>query len=311
MPVRGSLAAVSAEGFALMGDVHLWTGRLATEDYTVRTPDGRPATREFAGERLARVVCADREMLSEAAISEIAGALAEAQARRVAGAISRVRSRHPRLELAVVTGLGDFIAADAARRVGIECRPARPTDWGTPRGPPRPPRSPGCLPKPCLAAANDRSDPRWDSGGQAGRRTDLDSRCPRVGLRRDRPSWLGVGVWWWCRAAGPSPTRSGNSTNAHGLSDDAAHWMAILAMDQYAHVLAQRIERAVLVEEPGGIGPAVGAGRPAVLAPYRWMRSADVLPHSWEATSDSVAAFIAGALDADAPRAGEAAGRSG
>jgi aspartokinase-like uncharacterized kinase len=69
-------------------------------------------------------------------------------------------------------------------------------------------------------------------------------------------------------------------------------------MDQYAHVLAKRIDRAVLVEEPGGIGAAVGAGRPAVLAPYRWMRSADVLPHSWDATSDSVAAFIAGALDA-------------
>jgi aspartokinase-like uncharacterized kinase len=83
-----------------------------------------------------------------------------------------------------------------------------------------------------------------------------------------------------------------------GLGDDTAHWMAILAMDQYAHGLAQRIDRAVLVEEPGGIGPALGAGRPAVLAPYRWMRSADVLPHSWDATSDSVAAFIAGALDA-------------
>jgi aspartokinase-like uncharacterized kinase len=79
-----------------------------------------------------------------------------------------------------------------------------------------------------------------------------------------------------------------------GLGDDAAHWMAILAMDQYAHVLAKRIDRAVLVEEPGGIGAAVGAGRPAVLAPYRWMRSADVLPHSWDATSDSVAAFTAG-----------------
>jgi len=84
----------------------------------------------------------------------------------------------------------------------------------------------------------------------------------------------------------------------HGLTDDAAHWMAILGMDQYAHVLAQRIDRAVLLEEPGAIGAAVGAGRPVVLAPYRWMRSADVLPHSWEVTSDSVAAFIAGALDA-------------
>ena len=35
-----------------------------------------------------------------------------------------------------------------------------------------------------------------------------------------------------------------------------------------------------------------------MLAPSRWMRSADVLPHSWEVTSDSIAAFVAGALDA-------------
>lgn len=80
------------------------------------------------------------------------------------------------------------------------------------------------------------------------------------------------------------------------LSADAAHWMALLAMDQYAHVLAERIEGAVLVEEPGAIGSAIGV---AVLAPYRWMRAADVLPHGWEATSDSVAAFVAGALDAE------------
>ena len=83
-----------------------------------------------------------------------------------------------------------------------------------------------------------------------------------------------------------------------GLSADAAHWMAILAMDQYAHVLAARIPGAVLVEEPGGILAAVDSGQVAVLAPTRWMRSADVLPHSWDVTSDSVAAFVAGALDA-------------
>jgi 5-(aminomethyl)-3-furanmethanol phosphate kinase len=83
-----------------------------------------------------------------------------------------------------------------------------------------------------------------------------------------------------------------------GVSADAAHWMAILAMDQYAHVLAGRIPGAVLVEEPGALSWAAGPSRVAVLAPSRWMRSADVLPHTWEVTSDSIAAFVAGALDA-------------
>jgi aspartokinase-like uncharacterized kinase len=83
-----------------------------------------------------------------------------------------------------------------------------------------------------------------------------------------------------------------------GLSPDVAHRMAILAMDQYAHVLARRIHEAVLVEEPGCIREALGKAGTVVLAPSRWMRSADALPHSWDVTSDSIAAFVAGALDA-------------
>jgi len=83
-----------------------------------------------------------------------------------------------------------------------------------------------------------------------------------------------------------------------GLSADAAHWMAILAMDQYAHVLTERISGAALIEEPGALLQVLPASGVAVLAPYRWIRSADVLPHSWEVTSDSIAAFVAGALDA-------------
>jgi aspartokinase-like uncharacterized kinase len=85
----------------------------------------------------------------------------------------------------------------------------------------------------------------------------------------------------------------------HRVSPDASHWMAILAMDQYAHVLTEGIEGAVLVEEPGAVFAAVDPVGVAVLAPSRWMRAADVLPHTWDATSDSVAAFVAGALDAE------------
>jgi 5-(aminomethyl)-3-furanmethanol phosphate kinase len=83
------------------------------------------------------------------------------------------------------------------------------------------------------------------------------------------------------------------------LSADAAHWMAILAMDQYAHAIADRIDPADLIEEPGQVVECLSRGKLPVLAPYRWMRSADVLPHDWDVTSDSIAAFIAGALGAE------------
>jgi aspartokinase-like uncharacterized kinase len=82
------------------------------------------------------------------------------------------------------------------------------------------------------------------------------------------------------------------------LSPDASHWMAILAMDQQAHALADKITGAQVVFDGDGIRVAHAEGRLPVLAPFRWMYAADVLPHSWDATSDSVAAFVAGALDA-------------
>ncbi len=120
LPLPDGLAGVSAEGFALIGDALLWLGRLAPRDYTAPTPDGRPATREFAGERLARLVCGDRDMLDAPAIDAIAMALAEAQIEKIAAGVTRVRGRHPTLARAVVTGLGDFIAAESARRAGMQ-----------------------------------------------------------------------------------------------------------------------------------------------------------------------------------------------
>jgi aspartokinase-like uncharacterized kinase len=83
-----------------------------------------------------------------------------------------------------------------------------------------------------------------------------------------------------------------------GLSDTAAHWMAILAMDQYAHLLADRITGGVLACDAREIAAALGANAVPVLAPARWLRRADPLPHSWDVTSDSIAAWIAGCVGA-------------
>ena len=82
------------------------------------------------------------------------------------------------------------------------------------------------------------------------------------------------------------------------LSDDAAHWMAILAMDQYAHLLAGRLDGSALVADQREIAAALSAGRVPVLAPSRWLSDADPLPHSWDVTSDSIAAWVAGTVGA-------------
>jgi probable H4MPT-linked C1 transfer pathway protein len=123
LPFRDSSITLAAEGFALSGDVHLWLGRLRAEDYICPTPDGRPVLREFAGERLARAVCGDRDLLDETDITELATALALEQTRSLCEALQVIRERRPELDIAVVTGLGEFIAAAAARLAGLKVCP--------------------------------------------------------------------------------------------------------------------------------------------------------------------------------------------
>jgi aspartokinase-like uncharacterized kinase len=83
-----------------------------------------------------------------------------------------------------------------------------------------------------------------------------------------------------------------------GLSSDATHWMAVLAMDQYAHLIADRLVRSALVVQRSEIVAALTSAKVPVLAPWRWLRKIDPLPHTWDVTSDSIAAWVAGRVGA-------------
>jgi len=75
------------------------------------------------------------------------------------------------------------------------------------------------------------------------------------------------------------------------LPDDPAHWMAILAMDQFGWYLAA-----------GGHPVTHELALPQgleILLPYRVMRERDPLPHTWDVTSDTIAAWVASELGLD------------
>jgi aspartokinase-like uncharacterized kinase len=82
------------------------------------------------------------------------------------------------------------------------------------------------------------------------------------------------------------------------LGDEEAHWMAILGMDQYAHLLAARVNSATVVAGREQIADAHRRTQIPVLAPSAWLKAVDPLPHSWDVTSDSIAAWVAGELGA-------------
>ncbi len=80
-----------------------------------------------------------------------------------------------------------------------------------------------------------------------------------------------------------------NDVRGLGVDGTAAHWMAVAAMDQYGWFLSTF---GVLAEDVCSM-PEAGA---RIFLPYRILRAADPLPHSWDVTSDAISAWVAGQL---------------
>jgi hypothetical protein len=119
VPVRGASCPVASELFAISADVHLILGHLAPGAYTCPTPDGRPATVEFARERVARVVCSDAEQMAAEEIDAIAAFLHAEQVGQIVAAMRRVRGGLEVGPPVVPLGAGAFLAREAAEQLGL------------------------------------------------------------------------------------------------------------------------------------------------------------------------------------------------
>src|SRR5262245_48754262 len=83
-----------------------------------------------------------------------------------------------------------------------------------------------------------------------------------------------------------------------GFDDRAAHHMALLAMEQYACALASIEPGLVMADSLAGIRQALGRAQVPVWCPVQMVLGAKEIPWSWEVTSDSLAAWLAGQLGA-------------
>jgi probable H4MPT-linked C1 transfer pathway protein len=327
--IHGQPTRVSAEGFALVGDAHVWLGDLRPEDYDAATPDGRAPSRTFAGERLARVVCADRDLLDDEAITRIAATVTRAQQDCIATAIRDIVAVHPSIATAVVTGLGAFVGARAAEAAGLRVVPLS-QQLGDDGARSAPATAVALLlherlgvqkwgePCPAFAKAPARR-------GEAKRRRQARQRGPDTVRATNKHQSLIVVKLGGSLLADPQQWRAALSTltsaaksyrlvivpgggpfadavrsidERFGLSDDAAHWMAIAGMEQHAEMIAATGAPFVRVEDAAGVTAAHAANSVPDLALVPWLRATDPLPHSWDVTSDSIAAWVSGQLKA-------------
>ncbi len=122
VPVAGKCCRVASEYFAVSGDVHLILGDLKPGDYTCTPPDGRNPSVDSARSRLARLVCADTEMLSTTEIDEMARYIRARQILQIRNGMEQVVSRLPPLRnhTVILLGSGAFLGMEAASGMGLK-----------------------------------------------------------------------------------------------------------------------------------------------------------------------------------------------
>ncbi|WNZ29629.1 MAG: hypothetical protein IAX21_01805 [Candidatus Bathyarchaeota archaeon] len=82
------------------------------------------------------------------------------------------------------------------------------------------------------------------------------------------------------------------------LSNEVTHKMAILAMDQYGLLLSDTISESYVTSDLKDVNK-ISKGKIPIFLPSQVMFHEDPLENSWDVTSDSIAAYVAGELQAE------------
>lgn len=119
---RGKRYRVASELFAQTADVYTVLDLISPEDYVCDTFDGESKSKLDCAKRIARVLCADLEMLSEEDIVEISKFIHQKQIEQIADALKQVHETQG-LDLIITTGLGkDILDRPAAELLGLEVK---------------------------------------------------------------------------------------------------------------------------------------------------------------------------------------------
>jgi len=85
----------------------------------------------------------------------------------------------------------------------------------------------------------------------------------------------------------------------YGLSDRAAHWMAVKAMEVYGALMESLSAYVVSAETAEEVNRAWSRRMLPVVYPYKLIKEFEWLPESWAVTSDSISVLVAYKLGCD------------
>ena len=120
--LNGKNYRVASELFAQTADVYTVLDLITEDDYVCDTFDGESKSKVDCAKRIARVVCADLEMLSEDDIVKMAEYIHQKQIEQIADGLKQVHETQD-LDLIITTGLGkDILDKPAAELLGLEVK---------------------------------------------------------------------------------------------------------------------------------------------------------------------------------------------
>ena len=120
--LNGKEYRVASELFAQTADVYRVLDLISEDDYVCDTFDGESKSKLDCAKRIARVVCADLEMLSMEDITEMCKFIHQKQIEQIADGLKQV-CEEQNLDLIVTTGLGkDILDKKAAELLGLKVK---------------------------------------------------------------------------------------------------------------------------------------------------------------------------------------------
>ena len=120
--INGKEYRVASELFAQTADVYMVLDLITEDDYICDTFDGEGKSKIDCARRIARVVCADLEMLSMDDIVEMSEVIHQKQIAQIADGLKQVVETQG-LDLIITTGLGkDILDRPAAELLGLKVK---------------------------------------------------------------------------------------------------------------------------------------------------------------------------------------------